>query len=268
MSKLIIHVTDPHFGNEAATYKKESIKTALINKINEMTGQKILILSGDITFKARKEGYTEAISFFQEVIDRCQISRNNVIACPGNHDISPGTSPFEPFDNFLYALRRDNLLSNNTKNETITELSDTIIITTNSAHHLDRTHGLIPNTTIEMLNTEHRRIKEFKYKIFITHHHLLNQIDNDTSTTRNSLQLIHALNRAEFTHILHGHQHSTLDLTIGDNKVAIVSGRSLNFHDKGYHNGFNAIDLNKSTIRKFIATPDKKPSELTFEELR
>lgn len=266
MSNTIIHITDPHFGNELRTYNREQINTALIEKINNEQGEKILVISGDVTYKARPEGYEEAKAFFSNLIDQCNIQRSNVIACPGNHDIFPDTT-FNQFDNFIYSLRKDSIFSISRKNESIFEIDDMIFITSNSSHHLDRNFGLISDSTIEMLSAEKQRILQFKYKVFITHHHLINQRKDDLSTIRNTHKLLYSLEQLNFDYVLHGHQHSSVDLSFGEHKTKILSGRSLNFHDKGFHNGFSTIAMETGIIKRFIATPDKDPTKLIFEEL-
>lgn len=266
MSNTIIHITDPHFGNELRTYNREQINTALIEKINNEQGDKILVISGDVTYKARSNGYEEAKGFFSNVIDQCNIKKSNVIACPGNHDIFVDTT-FNQFDNFIYSLRKDHTFSASRKNESIFTIDNIIFIASNSAHHLDRNYGLIPDSTIEMLRAEKQTILQFKHKIFITHHHLISQRKDDLSTTRNAHKLLHSLEQLNFDYVLHGHQHSSLDLSFGEHQTKILSGRSLNFHDRGYHNGFSTIAMETGIIKRFIATPDKDPTKLIFEEL-
>ncbi|WP_131107509.1 metallophosphoesterase [Pseudomonas sp. Sample_10] len=266
MSTTIIHVTDPHFGNESPTYNREKIKTAFIDKINNEPGDKVLIISGDITYKGRPQGYDEASEFFSSVIIECGISRSNVIACPGNHDILPDIT-FNKFDKFIYSLRRDDIFSASQKNESTIEIGDTIFVTSNSSYHLDHKYGLIPDSTIEKLFAQRERILQFDHKIFITHHHLINQRDGDLSTIRNTHKLLHTLDQLQFDYVLHGHQHSSSDLSFGERGTKILSGRSLNFHDKGYHNGFSTIAKETGTIKRFIATPDEDPTKLIFREL-
>lgn len=266
MSKNIIHVTDPHFGNEVPTYNREKVSNALIEIINSAPGDKVLVISGDITFRGQAHGYTEATEFFLKIIEGCGIPRSNVIACPGNHDILPGTR-FEEFDKFIYALRRDDVFCASDKNESIFEIDDTIFITSNSAFHLNHTYGYISESTIDKLNVEKEKIMQSKHKVFITHHHFISQQELDTSNIRNALQLLYSLNKLNFDYILHGHQHSTLDLCVGDHPSKIVSGRSMNFPDVGFHNGINTIEIETGTIKRFISTPDKDPTKLVFEEL-
>ena len=72
---MIIHISDPHFGilNPLAG-------AALLEKIRELQ-PKLILLTGDITQRARKSEFLQAKNFFQ------QIQSCPVLATAGNHDI-------------------------------------------------------------------------------------------------------------------------------------------------------------------------------------
>jgi 3',5'-cyclic AMP phosphodiesterase CpdA len=263
----LIHITDPHFGSKAETYNLEKIKSALIEKVNNIKDEKILIISGDITFQGLAEGYIKAQTFFSDIINECSINKKHVIACPGNHDIRRENKNFESFDSFIYGLRKDDRNCVQERAENIIYLNDTAFLIANSSHHLDHRYGLISNTTIKKIKQEEEKIKKSAFRVFITHHHLLNIYEKDTSTIRNAHELIHTLDAYNFDYYLHGHQHSSSDASVGKNCVKVIAGRSFNFHDTGYQNGFNTIALESGRIQKFIIMPDEKPGRLSFEEI-
>jgi 3',5'-cyclic AMP phosphodiesterase CpdA len=263
----LIHITDPHFGSKAETYNPEKLKKALIEKINNIKDEKILIISGDITYQGSADGYTKAQNFFTHIIDECSISNKHVIACPGNHDIRKENNNFESFDSFIYALRKDDRNCVQERAENVIYLNNTAFLIANSSYHLDHQYGLISNSTIQKIEQESEQFKESAFRVFITHHHLLNIYHKDTSTIRNAHELIHALDKHKFNYYLHGHQHSNSDSSVGKNFVQVIAGRSFNFHDAGYPNGFNTITLESGRIQKFIIIPDEKPGHLTFEEI-
>ena len=105
------------------------------------------------------------------------------------------------------------------------------------------------------------------FKVAITHHHFLNQFQDDTSVIRNAYPLLYALDAAKFNLILHGHQHTIQNMPIGHNKMQIESSRSLNFHEKGYNNGLNHYQINGSSIEKISYTfsQDADPTKLTLK---
>lgn len=263
MPTHLVHISDTHFGDPHPTFNRQAIKKALIKKINDIEGEKILIISGDITFKASQQGYRDAEVFFGELIDSCGIARHNVIACPGNHDIVREGKPFEDFDRFIYALRRDHKISFTDRDSVIISIQQLCFLLVNSASHLDHTYGQIPDATFALLENEKSNSHQYKYRIAVTHHHLIGQEINDISTTRNAYSFLYHLDQSGFDYVLHGHQHSKLDLVCGNNKIRILSARSMSYHGRGYSNGFSLLDLESGSVTPFILTPDEVPGLLT-----
>lgn len=263
MTQKIIHISDTHFGNQNPTYDLGKIQKLLISKINKIDGERFLVISGDITFKASNDGYTQASDFFREIIIQCKIPQSNVIACPGNHDICPGTSPFRNFDQFIYSLRRDNAISFKKNCSTIIAAGETVFFLINSAHHCDHKFGLIPLDALETLTTNKEIFERFKKRVLITHHHLIGIHDSDISTTRNAYILLHHLDQLNFDYILHGHQHSKFDFPVGKSGMKISSARSLSYHDRGFSNGINILDIETGHIEYLVMSPDEIPGQLT-----
>src|SRR5258708_5274302 len=86
----IVHLSDLHFGagaENALAFRE--IEDPLVALINGTSPAPIVVLSGDITFKGRSEGYEEASRFFEAIRTATGLDRNRFIACPGNHDIVP-----------------------------------------------------------------------------------------------------------------------------------------------------------------------------------
>lgn len=262
MTQKIIHISDTHFGNQNPTYSLEKIKNLLIAEINKIDGDRILVISGDITFKASNDGYEQASAFFREIITNCGIPQSNVIACPGNHDICPGASPFRSFDKFIYSLRRDHEISFKKNHTIIIPAGETVFIIINSAHHCDHKFGLIPQEALETLRNNKEPFERFKKRVLITHHHLIGIQESDTSTTRNAYSLLHQLDQLNFNYILHGHQHSKFDFPVGKSGIKISSARSLSYHDRGFSNGINILDIESGDIKFLIMTPDEIPGQL------
>ena len=264
MPTNLIHISDTHFGDPSPTFNRQAIKKALIKLINGIEGDKILIISGDITFKACQQGYRDAEVFFSELIESCGIARANVIACPGNHDIVREGEPFKEFDRFIYTLRRDSVISFTNNNSILLNIQQLCFLLVNSASHLDHTYGQIPDATFTMLDNEKANLQQWKRRIAVTHHHLIGQEINDTSTTRNAYSFLYHLDQSGFDYVLHGHQHSKLDLVCGNNKIRILSARSMSYHGRGYSNGFSLLDPESGTVTPFILTPDEVPGLLTI----
>lgn len=264
----IIHLSDVHFGNKESTFVNESIKTPLISLLNEIERPTVLVISGDVTFQGSKEGFAEAEEFFDEIRKLSGLEREHIIACPGNHDLIAGESkPFTLFNSFIYSLRRDNIFDFSEKNFSSTIINDTFFLVINSAHHLDHKYGLIDEEVFSYIEDKKAEIDRCSFKVVITHHHFLNQQQDDMSVTRNAYPFLYALDAAKFNLILHGHQHIIQNMPMGHNKMQIESSRSLNFHEKGYNNGLNHFQINGSSIEKISYTfsQDTDPTKLTLK---
>jgi len=264
----IIHLSDVHFGNTESTFVNESIKKPLILLLNEIDSPTVLVISGDVTFKGSKEGFSEAKEFFDEIIQSSNLEQKHIIACPGNHDLNAEESPsFSLFNSFIYSLRKDNIFDFRDKSFSSTIINDVFFLVINSAYHLDHKYGLINEEVFSYIENKKVEIDRCSFKVAITHHHFLNQFQDDTSVIRNAYPLLYALDAAKFNLILHGHQHTIQNMPIGHNKMQIESSRSLNFHEKGYNNGLNHYQINGSSIEKISYTfsQDTDPTKLTLK---
>ncbi|EOU2126199.1 hypothetical protein C4D39_03170 [Clostridium perfringens] len=86
----ILHFSDLHISNEKneILYLGSSIRNAILNELSKLS-KVIVIISGDIAFKASKEEYFLAYSFLESLIENIKQSFNigiEVIMVPGNHD--------------------------------------------------------------------------------------------------------------------------------------------------------------------------------------
>lgn len=260
----LIHITDPHFDDRTATYSVEKVRQALVKSIKEIAGDKILLVSGDVTFQGKSSGYESARQFFEHILTECEIPRPYIIACPGNHDIQPEAPWFAGFNSFIYSLRRDRACTFGDTYEQVVEINDFLFLIANSAFHGNHQHGLIADSTLD-------KIRQLKYtdphrkKILICHHHLVGIHPSDISAIRNAHQLLAELSDSDFSAVVHGHQHCESILLTGKNTIPIISGRSLNYHDRGVHNGLNIIDLEVFNVEHRTLSYSNAFAELKFE---
>lgn len=260
----IVHVSDLHFGNDARPfslkYLADLVSDLILSRVN--VNNVILAISGDVSFRGACSVYEDASIFVNMIIDKTSIHRNMVIGCPGNHDIIIGDDlPFSSFSSFMYSLRRDSKYDYTKSNYVFHSLDDVLIVSINTSYHYDHKYGLVDQKLFEYIQRDASEINKYKYKVCMMHHHLINVYENDISTTRNSFQLLSFLDNLGFDLILHGHQHSKQYLTVGESKLLICSGRSLNFQEKGYLNGINVYSLfdNNFTVSEYIISYDNNP---------
>jgi len=267
----IIHISDIHFGNVDLIYLKSELKRAIADFIKDLGIENlVLVISGDVTYQGSRKGFEEANVFFNEIISENNLDRNRIFACPGNHDIIEGESPrFSSFNNFIYSLRRNNVCDFTSNNFVSYILDDVFFLLTNSAYHLNHKYGLVDKEIYSYIENKKSEIDNCKYKIAITHHHLLNQFEGDISVIRNSYPFLYALDGAGFNLILHGHQHAFQNMPIGNSHMSISAARSFNFPEKGYANGISHYSLKDGKLEKNVYEffKDVTPTKLKLVKL-
>lgn len=96
MNNAILHISDLHFvlpiENAKTRFCQDFEKTFIDScKAAESKNDikiKYLVISGDIANNSKEKEYEKALSFLNKLISEIKIDINNVLICPGNHDIS------------------------------------------------------------------------------------------------------------------------------------------------------------------------------------
>ncbi|MCX2522734.1 metallophosphoesterase family protein [Larsenimonas rhizosphaerae] len=242
----IIHLSDVHFGNPEATFNPREVAHSLSDFINNRDDDLKLVVSGDITFRGRCEGYEQAKEFFKVLFENSCLQRGNIIACPGNHDIS--SNGFRDFDAFMYSIRRDENLCFSTPGLKVVEFDSVVFFVINTVYHLNHRYGLVDNN---ILRKDVKGCFDGKVKILVLHHNILNQFHDDTSTIRNSYDLVQWIVSNGISTVIHGHQHADQEFTIGNNGAQVFSVRSGNYLQAGHMNAFNYYSLYEdNTLRR------------------
>lgn len=242
----IIHLSDIHFGNPSSTFRSSLMSKELAVFIND-TGDDdvVFVISGDITFKGRQEGYQEAKSFFDYLLSNSRLKNKNVIACPGNHDITE--SGFHEFDKLLYGIRKDSKMNFSEQKVKIIEFSEIVFFVVNTSYHLDSKFGLVDT---DVFNENMKDKFHGKTRVAVFHHHLLNVFDKDISAIRNAYSFVKWLEKNDILYAFHGHQHVDQEYSLGSNCMKTYSARSGNFTERGYMNAFNYYSLLNGVINR------------------
>jgi DNA repair exonuclease SbcCD nuclease subunit len=233
----ILHITDLHFGQEhyfnQSTDKddtKFTLTDAISNCLTNVNITKIdfLIISGDIFNKNIENEMIQAKKELRKLIDRLNISDDNILIIPGNHDID-WTDKHNGNKYFLFNEFLDIIIKNNslTKYPIIKHLNkDIAIIGINSCEYENEEYagfGRIGEKQLELLSTENKeneKLRNAKFKIAVLHHHLLpvfneSQIINlnldvkkaKLSTTVDSVNVLRNLSELNVNLVITGHQH-------------------------------------------------------------
>ncbi len=95
----ILHFSDLHFKpinkeDETASSSFKSIFDGILNELENLNDKwkpNIVVISGDITFKGYNKGYNLAQVWIDRLINILSLKSNNLIICPGNHDLNRNT---------------------------------------------------------------------------------------------------------------------------------------------------------------------------------
>ncbi|MBB3104974.1 metallophosphoesterase family protein [Azomonas macrocytogenes] len=153
--KTILQISDTHFGTETAPVVK-----AMEAHVHEH-GADLLVLSGDITQRARCEQFAAAREFIERLETLGIPSR---LIVPGNHDIPLFNLPLRflaPYANYRRHLGK-NL-------EPVFESDDMLVIGLNTTHPRRHKDGLVTARQIEAVYERLQRSDPRKLKIVVAH---------------------------------------------------------------------------------------------------
>lgn len=169
----VLQISDAHFGTEQAP-----VVRALLELARDQAPD-LVVLSGDITQRARRSQFNAARSF----IDQLQPSA--LLAIPGNHDIplfNPAARIFTPYGNFSRAFG-ENL-------EPVFEAAHLLVIgvnTTRPRRHID---GELSQEQIERVSQRLRSAAAAQLRIVVVHQPVL------------------AIRASDEHNLLHGHREA------------------------------------------------------------
>jgi len=254
--KTVAHISDLHFGREDAR-----IAAALLESLHKSSAD-VIVVSGDLTQRAKKKQFRAAKSFLAELP---QLPR---IVVPGNHDVST-TNLFERVVRPLKRYRRF-----------ITEdlspfySDDTIAIAgINTVRLMSTKDGRINRAQITQACQQFNTAPHAPIRIVVTHH----PIDVPAEDTRHPTLTRAAMAMEGFAHckvdlFLSGHLHAGLTLTSsaryklpGYSAVVAHAGTAISTRTRNAPNAWNLIRLDTGLIEiQQMAWNGKKfaPSEL------
>ncbi|HST63513.1 MAG TPA: metallophosphoesterase [Longimicrobium sp.] len=108
-SNYVLHLSDPHFGEGhhqfalpgAEAPGREPLSTALVRDLKAQFGEDppaAVILNGDFTWQGTREEYGWALELIRHLRSVYDLSPQQLLMVPGNHDIQWGTEGAEGYD--------------------------------------------------------------------------------------------------------------------------------------------------------------------------
>jgi predicted MPP superfamily phosphohydrolase len=95
---VILHLSDLHFikhNHKATIARNQNIQKDLIQRLKELPAEwkpNIICITGDISDKNKRGGYEQAQVFITSLMSELDLSPENLVICPGNHDIDGRTA--------------------------------------------------------------------------------------------------------------------------------------------------------------------------------
>jgi 3',5'-cyclic AMP phosphodiesterase CpdA len=164
MSSAIVQISDTHFGTEIA-----QVERALHALIGEVA-PRLLIVSGDVTQRARRSQFAAARRFLDSLGDV------RVLATRGNHDIpmfALAQRCLRPYSHYREAFGRDL--------EPVFTSDRLLVQCVNTTRWFRRKHGQISQAQIDRVTARLLRSRPEQLRIVVAHHPVLAIRDSDNN---------------------------------------------------------------------------------------
>jgi 3',5'-cyclic AMP phosphodiesterase CpdA len=310
-TNCILHISDLHFGDQHAfpvvpDLHEQNLASTIKSSLERsgLARPSVIVVSGDLTWMGKSEEFEQARRMVSQLAVTWGLEPNNVLFCPGNHDMQwgPPESPYDPkakvvskleeasknydtfFKNFYGveankwgAMARRYVLKNSTSVDLVA-VNSSILEQENF-----RGYGLVtlPQMT-EAFNSLTWNTSEDRshFRVLVLHHHVVPVIAQDDprtyehnfSLTLDAAQIVHESGRTGVDLILHGHQHQPFLSFVEREKsrVLIIGAGSAGVKQEhipaGSRNAFNVYLL--SNLGLTAHTFERSQSTTGFEMSR
>lgn len=170
---VLIQISDSHFGTE-----REDVLAALREFVREREPS-LVVLSGDITQRARRTEFAAALRFILE------LGAPRFLAIPGNHDIpllNPIARLFFPYANYAEAF--------GTNLEPEYESSTLLVLCLNTTRRFFHKDGAVSTAQVERVACRLRAASREQLRVVVTH------------------QPVHVIRESDITNLLRGHERA------------------------------------------------------------
>jgi len=188
--KILAHISDLHFGTE-----EKLVAEALVKDLNQL-GLSLLIISGDLTQRARKKQFIRARSYMSKL-------PKPQLVIPGNHDIPL----FDVFRRIFMPLTRYRKYISSDLTPLHSEEGLTVL-GLNTARPYKWKNGEISKEQIALVKSQMCSVPDEYFKIVVTHHPFIPPPNDDLTDLVNKAQLaIDVIDPCGIDLLLAGHLH-------------------------------------------------------------
>jgi 3',5'-cyclic AMP phosphodiesterase CpdA len=235
--KIIAHISDLHFGKVSKTVA-DTFAADLIS-INP----DIIVVSGDLTQRARKKEFQNASEFLK------QFPQPKIIV-PGNHDIPL----FDLFRRLFFPLKRYTQYVTTDLNPYY-EDEEISILGINTARSLTWKNGRISLEQIKFIQNTLCKQDE-KIKVIVTHHPFIPPPGNPgIKLVGRSVKALEAIEKCSIDLLLAGHLHHGYNGDIrpfyptrNRSIISIQAGTAISNRTRSEPNAYNVISISKTEI--------------------
>ena len=189
---VVLHMSDPHFGTEVA-----KVADALLAFARSLEPT-LIVVSGDITQRARRAQFAAARSFMSELT-----AGRPALVIPGNHDIplfdlrARLTAPYANYAQAFGAVL-----------EPTYESDQLLVLGLNTTRWFRHKHGQVSDDQIERAARRLRRARPEQLRIVVTHQpvHVVRAAD-DNNLLRNHAHAVRTWSDAGADILMGGHIH-------------------------------------------------------------
>jgi 3',5'-cyclic AMP phosphodiesterase CpdA len=247
--RRILHISDLHFG------RTNPLLVAELMKKTQQLGPHVVVVSGDLTQRARKAQFEEAQEFLQAI-------PYPKVVVPGNHDVPL----YNLVARFLRSLANYRKYISDDLWPTYQD-EEIVVLGMNTARSFTRARGSVSDRQIEHAKRFFCNIDPGIIKILVTHHPFdFPETIHDKHLVRRAKHVIASLAACEADLYLAGHAHvpfagSTARRYKVAHRTALVvqAGTGISTRTRTEPNSFNLILIRRPyiSVQHFVWNPEK-----------
>jgi 3',5'-cyclic AMP phosphodiesterase CpdA len=257
--KSIVHISDVHFGHADDVVARE-----VFEKVSELSPD-LLVVSGDLTQRARREQFSQARVF----LDQFPMPK---LIVPGNHDvplynvIARFAQPYKHYNEFFGEDHEPWYFD-----------GELAVAGVNTVRSLVIKGGRINEEQVERLRSRLGEIDDKVLKIVVSHHpfDLPYEFDDDDIVGR-AEKFMPELANCGADLFLAGHLHVSAitnssrryNLANGRSALVIQAGTATSTRERGQENSFNLLEYTKPllTIKRYECSMPAQGFQLADDE--
>ena len=236
--RTIVHLSDLHFG------RVDDALLAPLRELVERIGPDVVVVSGDLTQRAKSEEFEQARAYLDTL-------PGPQIIVPGNHDISL----YNVFRRFVQPLKRYKRYISDDLEPSFVD-SEIAVIGVNTARSLTFKDGRVNKEQVEQIRAQLSKLDDTVVRIVVTHHpfDLPNTEDDDDLVDRAPMAM-RTFADCGVDLLLSGHMHTSHAANTAERykisdfaALVIQAGTATSTRGRGEVNSFNVVRVESARV--------------------